>query len=700
MDDKPVKETPVSGIPEDDSEEMATLEMPPDGDIENATTVELKRLQRREDPTEADTLVNASVPETETPETEAPETEAPAKLSVRPEAGGCFLRALNAFDLTRRIVVNVLFLAFLVFGGLFFLFFLAALAGGGEAVVPVPSSAALILEPRGMIVEQLAGDPLDRALKKLLESEIPESLLDDLTDAVISARDDDRIKVLVLDLNQLLGANIVKAQALRAAIYDFKESGKPVIATADVYSGARYHLATAADEIYLHKEGAILIEGYGIYRTYYGDTIRRFLVDWNIFRVGEYKSAVEPYLYREMSQEVEDSNKKWLGGLWEAYLDDVAEGRNMEADDIAAITDQFHVLLSNNEGDPAEMALNLGLVDHVAHRDELRDHLVELVGEDKDTQSFKRIHHLDYLKHVKRSGPRSDERVAVLVARGVIVDGDAPPGTIGGNSTARLIREARLDEKVKALVLRVDSGGGSAFASEVIRRELELFRDAGKSVVISMGSYAASGGYWIATSADEIWASPNTVTGSIGIFGMFPTFQRTLDEYLSINVDGFGTTWMAGVRPDRKLDERMHETITRIVEHGYEDFLERVGLARGMSRDEVDSVAQGEVFNGRQALEKGLIDQLGDLEDAIASAAKIAGLEEGYGVELLEKELDPYDQMMIDLLETASIFYKPPTQRPAAISGLAERIWRDSLAELDLFNDPMGVYAHCLCTMD
>ncbi len=669
------------------------------------------------DAADADTPAEASPDEPPPyPEPAAPEPPPPVASSAataRPASGvsamtfGGFLLAVwQGIDLMRRIFVNLLFVG-VVFGFFFFALLLmgmAAAAGGeGGGVVAVPKSTALVLQPKGLVVEQLSGDPMDRALQKMIGNEVPEALLKDMIDAIREAKDDDRVKVLVLDLNQMLGAGLTKLQELRAAVYDFKESGKPVVATADAYDMARYHLASSADEVYLHEMGGVFLEGYGRYPTYYKKGLDKYGIDWNVFWVGTYKSAVEPYMLEGMSQGARDVNLAWLGDLWNAYLDDVSTARNLTVEEVRSSADDMNAYLAEANGDTAQMALQLGLVDHVGQRDALRERLIEITGEDDDTHSYYGIGYDDYLRAVHHRDPSGgDGTVAVVVAKGTILNGHQPPGTIGGDSTAALIRRARHDEDVKALVLRVDSGGGSAFASEVIRRELELLREAGKPVVVSMGTYAASGGYWIATSADEIWASPTTVTGSIGIFGFFPTFQRPLEKYLGMEVDGVGTTWLSGIRPDREMPEQLGTALQLMIEQGYREFTDRVGEARGMTFEEVDAIGQGRVWSGLRAQEKGLVDNLGSLGDAIASAAGYAGLGEEYGVEYLEKELDFADRMLIDMLEEASAFYRPAARSagPAGLGARLVRLLEEQLKTFERFDDPMGIYAHCLCEVD
>jgi protease-4 len=507
---------------------------------------------------------------------------------------------------------------------------------------------------------------------------------------------------------------MTKLEDLRDAVAGFKTSGKTVLATADDYSQTAYYLAAQADEIYLHEMGLVVLPGFGRYVTHFKDGLDRLGVDVHVFRVGEYKSAVEPFLRNDMSDEAKEANLDWLGDLWRAWIADVAAARGLSEERLLDYVHRFPELLRQQAGDAARAALEAGLVDHVGERDMVRDRLVELVGEDETTHSFQGVSYQDYLAHLGSDraslggGSGDDDQVAVLVARGDILDGRRPPGEIGGDSTAALVRQARDDDTVKALVLRVDSGGGSAFASEVIRRELELLREAGKPVVISMGTVAASGGYWIATASDEIWASPTTITGSIGIFGIFPTFQKPLARYLGMHVDGVGTTPLAGaLRPDRELSAEAAEAIQQITDRGYQEFLDRVAEARGMTPEEVDRIARGRVWSGEDAHAKGLVDHLGGLDQAIAAAAQRAGLEGGYGITWLEQELDFEEQLAADLLSRATEVFglEGRARMPAAAAlGAVEPLLR-SAGSLDgvtraALADPRGLVAHCLCEVE
>ncbi len=605
-----------------------------------------------------------------------------------------FVGVFRGVDLARRIVVNGIFLAILAVA-------IAFWAGGD--MVEVPDSAALVIAPHGTIVEQLTGDAVDRAIERLQGEGEPETLKHDLERALHAAKDDERIKAVFLDLNGLGGAGLSTLQDLRVAIDDFKTSGKPVIANADFYGKAQYYLASTADEIYLHHMGLVMLEGYGRFRNYYKEGLDRAEIDYNVFRVGEYKSAVEPFLRDSMSEEAKEANLDWMGDLWDAWIADVAPARNLTPEVLKDGITHFDQHLDEAEGNASEVAKRLGLVDHVADRDEIRDRLIELVGEDAESRSFSRVDLVSYLEALgedETSTGTGDDAVAVIVARGVILGGSQPPGAIGGDSTAALIRQARRDDDVKAIVLRVDSPGGSAFASELIRREFVLARAAGKKVVVSMGDVAASGGYWISSASDEIWANPNTITGSIGIFGTLPTFQKPLAKHLGTRVDGVGTTWISGAaRFDRELDPRMADAMQRMVEQGYEDFLERVGEARGKTREEVDKIARGRIWSGADAQANGLVDHLGGLEEAIASAAKLAEIGDDYRVDYLEHELELRDQMLVEFLAWTADWYQPEaraTNRPRLQELVADYV-RDQAEMLLQFGDPRGIYAHCLC---
>ena len=602
-----------------------------------------------------------------------------------------FLRfCWKGLDQARRMAVNLLFLLLLAFAVAWLL---------DDDTPAVPKTTALVLAPYGSLVEELSDDSSEQAILALLDEKRPETLLRSLLKAIEYAKDDDRVQALVLDTDRMGRAGLSKLQTLRAAIDDFKASGKTVIATADYYSQTQYYLASAADEVYMHPMGLVMLPGYGSYRNYYKDALDKLEVDWHVYRVGEYKSAVEPYLRSDMSPEARESRERWLSVLWNAFAEDVERARSLDSGALDSYSSTFADLLAEHNGDAATAAVAAGLVDRLAYRDEVRQRLIELVGEDDDGKSFNRISHGSYLRAVEKPQKRSDNEIAVVVARGSIADGSRSPGSVGGDSTARIIRQAREDERVKALVLRVDSPGGSAFASEIIRREVELTQAAGKPVVASFSSVAASGGYWISMSADEIWAQPTTITGSIGIYAMFPTYPRTLEK-LGVHNDGVGTGPFAGtLRPDRELPEQAAQAMELMIQQGYMEFVEGVAAGRKKTVEEVDEIARGRVWAGTDALELGLVDQLGGLEEAIASAAENAELGEDFRVQYLQQERDWRSRVLNWLVEAVVSRLGPIPSLHFLLDSKTGVVddWIEGFSSLEEFGDPNGFYAYCFC---
>ncbi len=599
-------------------------------------------------------------------------------------------------DVTRRFVLNVLFLA-IVIAVLVVLF--------SDDTPEVPETTALVVAPSGVLVEQKTGQSVSRMIDEARGAASPETLLKDVIDAIDAARDDDRVQALVLSLSSFGGGRMTKLQDLRDAILDFKETGKKVVAVADAYDQNAYFLAACADEVLLNEMGMVILEGFSRFRMYHKEGLDRLGVDIHVFKVGTFKSAVEPYLRDDMSDPAKEANLEWLGDLWRVWVADVATARGMTVEQLEDYISDFPRFIEAAGGDTAQAAVDAGLVDSALTRNAVRERLIELVGEDEETNSYNAIGFESYLETLDedRFGRKAKgDKVAVIVARGTILDGSHPPGTIGGDSTAKLIRQARDDDDVKAIVLRVDSGGGSAFASEVIRRELEVARDAGKPVVSSMGSVAASGGYWITMSSDQVWAYPTTITGSIGIFGLFPTYQRPLAEYLGTHVDGVGTAPLAGaLRPDRALAPELGEVIQKVINKGYRDFIGKAAAARGTTPEEIDKVAQGRVWSGEDAFELGLIDNLGGLDDAIAAAAELAELGDDFSVVYIEKEQKFKDQLVEQLLAKALRLADPEmiadsTPQAALLLRKAEK----EAAGLLKLNDPNGIYADSLIGSD
>ena len=603
-----------------------------------------------------------------------------------------FASIWRGLDQVRRVVANLLFILLMVV----LLSWLLV-----DHRPKVPDSVALVVDPVGGLVEELYGTPDERAVLKLLGKYRPESLVRSVREAIRVAGGDERVKALFLDMNRLGGAGLSTLQTLRQDLEEFEATGKPVLAMADVYSQSRYYLAASADEIMLHPMGLVWLPGFSSYRNYYKDALDRLEVDWNVFRVGEYKSAVEPFTRRDMSPEARQNRRQWLEELWGAYRTEIAAARGLAPDAISAYSNEFHRKMLDHAGNAAAVAEAERLVDRVVNRDEVRSRLIEIVGEDEESHSYHRIDYLTYLEAVDRPRDESENVVAVVVARGAIYNGRRPPGSIGGDSTAELIRSARNDDAVKALVLRVDSPGGSSFASEIIRREIEVTRDSGKPVVVSMGAVAASGGYWIAMSADEIWAHPTTITGSIGIYAMAPTFQRTLGK-LGVRNDGLGTGPFAGaVRPDRELSDEVANAMQLGIEAGYRDFIGRVAEERGMTVEEVDRVARGQVWTGARARDLGLVDDLGGLDEALEAAAERAGVVDDYRVTYIEQKAGTTSRVLAALLQGAAKQIEGWSGSPATISDRWPDL--DVLVDgvtLNDFDDPTGLYAYCYCELE
>ena len=529
----------------------------------------------------------------------------------------------------------------------------------------IADKSALVIEPKGEIVEQLSGSAVDQAMARVQGDARDETLLWDLVDALKAAKKDARISAVVLDLNSMTAGGQPTLAEFTAAIKDFRSSGKKVVAHATSYLQESYYVASAADEIYLDPMGLVAIDGYDRYRTYYKDLLDKLGVEVNLFRVGAYKSAAEVYVRSDMSAEDREESLAYLNGLWFNYRKAVAESRGLTPTDISDYVNNSVPAMLAAKGNSAKVALDAKLVTGLKSSLDVERRMVELVGGDsKKTEekveadksdageSYNSTSLEDYLRVVqaeKRARSGGKDKIGVIIAAGEILDGSQPPGTVGGETAAMLIRQAREDDDVKAIVLRVDSPGGSVFASEEIYREVRAAQEAGKTVVVSMGDLAASGGYYIASSADEIWAHPATITGSIGIFGAIPTFQNTLNK-LGVSVDGVGTTKLSGqLRLDRALGEDAKVLLQSFIERGYEEFLGHVAEGRKKTRDEVHAIAQGRVWIGTDAKSNGLVDHLGLFDQAVKSAARLAELSDDYEVERIEPELSWAESLALQI---------------------------------------------------
>ncbi|MGY3914567.1 signal peptide peptidase SppA [Aeromonas australiensis] len=609
-------------------------------------------------------------------------------MSIFKGLGWLFRSLWRLLNFTRLMLVNLLFLIVV----------LAIVVSINQKETPkAPIEGALTLSLNGVLVEQRSQtDPAVQLLRQMDSSDEQPSeiVLSDLLWAIKNAKDDERIKALVLKPQGLQGTNLSKLQEVASAIDQFKESGKPVIAMADFYTQGQYLLAAHADHVLLNQSGAVVIEGLGVYQTYFKSALEKFNITPHVFKVGTYKSFVEPYTRDDMSPESKEANQRWLDQLWQSYVMDVAEQREIEPDAVAPGKERFLELLHKAGGNAANYALDNGLVDQLATRDEMTQAVIKEVGE-ADDHGWKGVDLKTYLTAIPKQYPkRGQNRVGLVVASGAIMNGVQPAGTIGGDTLSDLLADARHDDKVKAVVLRVDSPGGSAFAAEQIRAELLALKQAGKPVVVSMGSYAASGGYWISADADKIFASPNTLTGSIGVFGMFATLDKALAQF-GVHTDGVGTTDYVGVGPARALPKHVSQAIQLNVEDTYRRFISLVSKGRGLSPQEAEKAAEGRVWTGVDAKELGLIDEFGNLDDAIKAAAELANLQT-WQVTRIEQKESARDKFLRQLFDSSAQVLAPQLQSwlPAGFGKALAEVNR-SLDPLTRFNDPQGSYAFC-----
>jgi len=569
----------------------------------------------------------------------------------------------------------------------------------------VPAKAALLIEPQGALVEQNSGGPLDRAVAEVSGNREFEVRLRDIVEAIHRAKDDERIKVIVLNLDGLTGGGIAKMEEVADALRDFRSSGKQVIAMGQSFDQQQYYLAAHADQIYLDPHGMILIDGFAYYGQYYKDAIDKLGVSVNVFKAGKFKSAVEPFIRQDMSPEAREANQQWLGSLWSYYQSVVTKARGLEANALTEYADQLLPALQGTKGDFAQLALDKHLVTELKTREQVIDQLKLQVGEDDDDHSYQRVYFEDYLAAEHAEHPlqnRGHDKVGIVVAAGEIVDGERTVGTIGGDSMADLLRQARYDDDVKAVVLRIDSPGGSVMASELIRREVAALKEAGKPVIASMSSTAASGGYYIAMDADEIWANPATITGSIGVFGIVPTFEKTLGK-LGISTDGLGTTSIAGsLRTDRALSDTAKQVFQLSVEHEYAQFVDKVAEARHQPFEAIDVVAQGRVWAAADAKQRGLIDQTGLLQDAVKAAAQRAQLGDKYQQDYIEADLSWRQilaQEMTAISGRITHALAPDMKLLSTLQHVAPPLQRE-LQRMQRFATARGAYYYCACTIE
>jgi protease-4 len=620
----------------------------------------------------------------------------------QPNGFWAFLRVVGrGINIVRLTIINVVFFALLL---VLMLLIAAGVVGSREART-VASDSVLLIKPRGQLVEQYSIDPLARALAGLSGDEPKQVQLRDLVASIDAAAKDKRISRILLLPDELQpGGGFAALRELGAALDRFRAAGKPVVVWAANLDQGQYYLAAHADRVLLDPQGGLMLTGLANYRLYYKDLLDKLGVDVHLFRVGQFKSAAEPYILDHASPAAKQADSYWMGGLWDEYIDEVAALRKLKPADLRGDIDGLADKIASTQGDLAQLALDEHLVDGLATRAQLEAMMrKEGVPAGKKGRGFRFVDVARYHDNLPDDSrvANLDKRpmVAVVVAEGEIVGGKQPAGSIGGESTANLIRAARENSRTKALVLRVDSPGGEVYAAEQIRREVALTRQAGIPVVVSMGNVAASGGYWISMDANRIFAEPNTITGSIGIFGMYYSVPNTLDK-LGVKSDGVATGPLAGAFDiTRPLDPKAGALIQAIIDKGYRDFVGGVAKARGKPFESIDAIAQGRVWTGRQALDRGLVDQLGGLRDAIADAATRASLGKDYAVRYVELPQGALAHLLVGLNDSVMVqaLQSYGVHLPTWLAQLPALAPELKLLQRAQAGKP-NVYAYCFCS--
>ena len=570
--------------------------------------------------------------------------------------------------------------------------------------VILDKNTALVIAPNGNVVNQYSGTPTDKLFKQIQGSDIPETQMRDLLKSIEVAASDDRISAIVLSPDHMWSIGLADLKELEVAFDKFrKKTKKPIIALAENMTQNQYYFANLADEIIIDPQAFVFFQGYGSYRNYFKDGLEKLGVDVHLFRVGEYKSAAEPYIRNDMSIEAKESTLYFMNDLWETYLTGLAKKRNISVEEIKELVENQATLLKGANGNMAKMYKKSGMIDQIKNQHFKDKYIAGLSAEDE--KGFRQISFKDYLSLIEpKIVTQSTKNVAVIVAEGTILNGEQNAGTIGGVTTSKLLRQARLDKSVKAVVLRVDSPGGSVFASEQIRREVDAIKVAGKPIIVSMGNVAASGGYWISMTSDKIYASEATITGSIGIFGMFMTYPKTLEK-IGVYTDGVGTSsWAGAFRPDRELNEDFADLIQSNIDYGYQQFISAVAAARHMDIEMVDSIARGRVWTAKQAKEFGLIDEIGDLSDAIAEAAKRANIVHDFQTLWIEAELTPMQKFFMTSLAKVSDKFDIELPFKHSQTQMIQKLLNPIQKSVELLvNAQQGKltqYAHCMCEIN
>ncbi len=597
----------------------------------------------------------------------------------------------NLLNFTRQLIFNVLFLAIVV------VLLLAWFAT--DAPVVVGPDTALVINLQGDIVEEYTIGPREAAVAEAFGERRFETRLRDILSAIDAAAKDAQITRAVLVLDEMGGAGAATLREIGSALERFKASGKPVYAWGEGYSQAQYYLASHANEVYLHPAGALLVRGLDGTRGYYKALLDKLGVKVNAFQAGRYKSFSEPFTRTGATPEAREADRMLLDGLWGTWTDDVERVRKLEPGTVNSVIADLPQRLAAAEGDIARLAANERLVDGLRTRDQFREQLLKGGAPRSldDEETFRQVSLYSYVR--TRRQPILSDAIGVIVAQGEIIGGDARQGRVGARTMAELIQRARQDDSIKALVLRIDSPGGLVQASEIIREQLDLTRAAGKPVVASMGDVAASGGYWIAMGADEVVADPATITGSIGVFGLVPTFEGTMEK-IGVNVDGVSTTWLAGALDLRRpLDKRLAQSLELVVNSNYREFIGLVAERRNTTPEKINEVAQGRVWTGAQAKERGLVDTLGGIDVAIKSAAQRADLGKSYRLEYIEPEPRGINRYLSLLFGRVAAKLRSELGVPGLFGRETNGVRRDLELLFGARENPLAGISYCFCEL-
>ncbi|EDL5801918.1 signal peptide peptidase SppA [Salmonella enterica] len=603
---------------------------------------------------------------------------------------GFFKWTWRVLNFVREMVLNLFFIFLVLVGAEIWM----QIGNGSNS--EQTARGALLLDISGVIVDKPSTNhrlgALGRQLFGASSDRLQENSLFDIVNAIRQAKDDRNITGIVLDLKNFTGADQPSMRYIGKALREFRDSGKPVFAVGENYSQGQYYLASFANKIWLSPQGQVDLHGFATNGLYYKTLLDKLKVSTHVFRVGTYKSAVEPFIRDDMSPAAREADSRWIGELWQNYLHTVSANRQISPQQLFPGAQAIIDGLTSVGGDTAKYALDHKLVDALASSADVEKALTKQFGWSKTENNYRAISYYDYsLKTPADTGGT----IAVIFANGAIMDGEETPGNVGGDTTASQIRDARLDPKVKAIVLRVNSPGGSVNASEVIRAELAAARAAGKPVVVSMGGMAASGGYWISTPANYIVASPSTLTGSIGIFGVINTVENSLSS-IGVHSDGVSTSPLADISMTKALSPEVQQMMQLSIEYGYKRFITLVADARKRTPEQIDKIAQGHVWTGEDAKANGLVDSLGDFDDAVAKAAELAKLKQWH-LDYYQDEPTVLDMVMDSMTGSVRAMLPEAIQAmlPAPLVSAANTLKAEG-DKLAAFNDPQNRYAFCL----